>query len=464
MNGVLGFSEVLLADELTAKQRRQVEMIADSGRAMLRLLNDILDMSKIEAGHMTFAPGNVDLSHMLNSVTRMMQPSADAKKLELDIFIAPGLPQNIVTDPLRLRQILINLLSNAIKFTERGHVHILAHMQTENQKSFLQFSIVDSGIGMAPDRLEAIFAPFMQAERDTSHRFGGTGLGLSISQELARLLGGSISVISQEHVGSTFTLTLPLSAEVAQVSAPEPDDIDIQKLALSNIRILLAEDNDINQELMRDMSAPLGLDLQIVPDGEQAIEAVRQAARTNNGFSIVFMDLRMPGIGGLEATRRLRDLGYGPDELPIIALTANAYRTDIDACMKAGMQGHLSKPLRLRDFKEALAKYCGDIDGDQSQPKQSATLAQKDLFKRFENRKHELFTAIEQTRKLDVISADDVDALTDKLHKIAGTAGVFGEDELGDAAAQLEQALRAARPDQIAIILENADLLLSDRA
>lgn len=464
MNGVLGFSEVLLADELTAKQRRQVEMIADSGRAMLRLLNDILDMSKIEAGHMTFAPGNVDLSHMLNSVTRMMQPSADAKKLELDIFIAPGLPQNIVTDPLRLRQILINLLSNAIKFTERGHVHILAHMQTENQKSFLQFSIVDSGIGMAPDRLEAIFAPFMQAERDTSHRFGGTGLGLSISQELARLLGGSISVISQEHVGSTFTLTLPLSAEVAQVSAPEPDDIDIQKLALSNIRILLAEDNDINQELMRDMSAPLGLDLQIVPDGEQAIEAVRQAARTNNGFSIVFMDLRMPGIGGLEATRRLRDLGYGPDELPIIALTANAYRADIDACMKAGMQGHLSKPLRLRDFKEALAKYCGDIDGDQSQPKQSATLAQKDLFKRFENRKHELFTAIEQTRKLDVISADDVDALTDKLHKIAGTAGVFGEDELGDAAAQLEQALRAARPDQIAIILENADLLLSDRA
>jgi PAS domain S-box-containing protein len=465
MNGVLGFTDVLLAGELTEKQRRQVEMIAESGRAMLRLLNDILDMSKIEAGQMTYAPSDVDLHHVLNSVTRMLQPSAEAKEIELDIFVAPTLPQQIVTDPLRFRQILLNLLSNAIKFTDHGQVHITAHRHEDDGRSCLQVSIKDSGIGMAADRLEAIFAPFMQAEIDTSQRFGGTGLGLSISQELARLLGGKISVVSEEGVGTTFTLTLPLTAADTVRVAPKIAETKIEYLRLADMRVLVAEDNDINQQLMRDMAVTLGIEIEIAGDGEQAIEAVRQAARAKEGYSILFMDLRMPGMGGLEATRRLRDLGYGADELPIIALTANAYQDDIEACMKAGMQGHLAKPLRLNDLTKMLAKYCGASDALEISPARSDRSATpsttRDLEHRFNDRKRELFVQIEHAGSLQSFSPTDVEELADELHKVAGTAGLFDEEKLGEAAAQLEQALRAATLDEIPLIIENAKELLS---
>jgi PAS domain S-box-containing protein len=465
MNGVIGFTDVLLAGELAEKQRRQVEMIAESGRAMLRLLNDILDMSKIEAGQMTYAPADVDLHHVLNSVTRMLQPAAEAKEVELDIFVAPTLPQQIVTDPLRFRQILLNLLSNAIKFTDHGQVLIAAHRHEDDGRSHLQVSIRDSGIGMAPDRLEAIFAPFMQAEIDTSQRFGGTGLGLSISKELARLLGGDISVVSEEGVGTTFTLILPLIAADTVRVAPKIAEAKIQDLQLADMRVLVAEDNDINQQLMRDMAVTLGIEIEIAGDGEQAIEAVRQAARAKQGYSILFMDLRMPGMGGLEATRRLRDMGYSADELPIIALTANAYQDDIEACMKAGMQDHLAKPLRLNDLMKMLAKYCGTSDALASsaarQGRSATPSTTGDLANRFKDRKRELFVQIERARSLHSFSPTDVEELADKLHKVAGTAGLFGEERLGEAAAQLEHALRAAPPDQIPLIIENADELLS---
>ncbi len=461
MNGVLGFTDVLLAGELTEKQRRQVEMIAESGRAMLRLLNDILDMSKIEAGQMTYAPGDVDLHHVLVSVARMLQPSAEAKEIELDIFVSPTLPEQIVTDPLRLRQILLNLLSNAIKFTDQGHVHVAAHRHDD----VLQISVQDSGIGMAADRLEAIFAPFMQAELDTSQRFGGTGLGLSISQELAKLLGGEISVTSEVGVGTTFTLTLPLKAAENVPVAPAEAKASIEDVRLADVRILVAEDNDINQQLMLDMGVTLGIEIEIAGDGEQAIEAVRKAARANMGYTILFMDLRMPGMGGLEATRRLRELGYDASELPIIALTANAYSDDIDACLKAGMQGHLAKPLRLNDLKKMLTKYCGTSDAVQSSLSRShqmpASSTKEDLEVRFDNRKRDLFVQIDLAKSQQSMSPADVDLLADKLHQVAGTAGHFGQERLGEAAGQLEQALRAASPDQIPLIIENAYELLS---
>ncbi len=465
MNGVIGFTEVLLAGELTEKQRRQVEMIAESGRAMLRLLNDILDMSKIEAGQMTYAPGPVDLYHVLNSVTRMMQPSAESKNLQIDISVSEALPGQIITDPLRFRQILLNLLSNAIKFTEHGHVHIAAHKYDDGGHPLLQVTVEDSGIGMETDRLEAIFAPFMQADLDTSHRFGGTGLGLSISQELARLMGGEISVTSNVGEGTTFTLTLPLVAgDALPAPAKMPEQI-VASVQLPDVRVLVAEDNDINQQLMQDIAATLGMDIDIACDGEQAIKAVRQAARAKNGYAILFMDLRMPGIGGLEAARRLRDMGYSADELPIVALTANAYQDDIDACLQAGMQGHLAKPLRMNEFTNEILKYCAVSNDEQNNlqhlSKVIAPSAQSELEDRYNNRKRELFDRIKMARGMQKLSQADLDELLDHLHKLAGTAGFFGEGKLGDAAAQLEQALRSALPDQISVIIDNADLLLS---
>ena len=461
MNGVIGFTEVLLAGELTEKQRRQIELIAESGRAMLRLLNDILDMSKIEAGQMTYAPGPVDLHHVLHSVARMMQPIAEAKGLVVDISVSDALPQQIITDPLRFRQIILNLLSNAIKFTTAGHVRIAACVHEEGNGHFLEIAVEDSGIGMAADRLEAIFAPFMQAELDTSLRFGGTGLGLSISQELARLMGGEIAVTSQEGSGTTFTLKLPLEAYNAV--SPKHTPADKNNGRLPDVRVLVAEDNDINQQLMQDMAIALGIELEIACDGEGAIKAVRQAARTKNGFAMLFMDLRMPGIGGLEATRRIRDLGYNADELPIIALTANAYQDDIDACKEAGMQGHLAKPLRMSDFKNAILKHCGSRE-DQPIVQQpfnthDVSKAEPKLEDRYQARKHEFFDRLAMVQNKQSVSPSELEEVIDMLHKLAGTAGYFGEDELGQEAARLEQALRSAESGHIRLILECPDLL-----
>lgn len=463
MNGVIGFTEVLLAGELTEKQRRQIELIAESGRAMLRLLNDILDMSKIEAGQMTYAPAPVDLHHVLHSVARMMQPIAEAKGLAIEISVSDTLPDQIVTDPLRFRQIILNLLSNAIKFTADGHVRIAACKHDEGKTHFLEIAVEDSGIGMAVDRLEAIFAPFMQAELDTSQRFGGTGLGLSISQELARLMGGEIAVTSQEGSGTTFTLKLPFEAYNAVIAKRTPADEDNGSVGLPDVRVLVVEDNDINQQLMQDMAIALGIQLEIACDGESAIKAVRQAARTKNGFAMLFMDLRMPGIGGLEAARRIRDLGYDADELPIIALTANAYQEDIDACNEAGMQGHLAKPLRMSDFKHAILKHCGRRAG---QPMVHQPLNTHDMPKalakledRYQVRKHELFDRLAMVKNQQSVSTSELEELIDMLHKLAGTAGSFGEDELGQVAARLEQALRSAESGHIRLILECPDLL-----
>lgn len=463
MNGVIGFTEVLLAGKLSSEQRRQVELIADSGRAMLRLLNDILDMSKIEAGQMTLASEAVDVRHIMNGVTRMLQPAAQSKNLEVTISATDDLPEHVRTDALRLRQILLNLTSNAIKFTERGYVRLNASVDADDKGPLMIIAVEDSGIGMAADRLEAIFAPFTQAEDDTAHRFGGTGLGLSISQELARLMGGHISVASTEGKGTLFTLSLPL--EIAHRATPRADEVAsaADSKPLPNVRLLVAEDNDINQQLMRDMAAKTGVEVEIAADGESAIEMVRRAARSRQPYAMILMDLRMPGMGGLETARRLREIGYSADELPIIALTANAFQDDINACLEAGMQGHLAKPLRLREFEEAVQRFAAPM-ADAADPRPviaSPAHGGDDLQQRYLTRKNDVFAFVATLAGTEDVDPEKVKELTEMLHKLAGTAGAFGEEKLGEAAATLEQALRSAGPGQMRTILDNAELLLS---
>lgn len=465
MNGVIGFTEILLAGDLSDEQRRQVELIADSGRAMLRLLNDILDMSKIEAGQMTLASEAVDVRHVISGVTRMLQPAAQAKNIEVAMSFTDDLPNYIRTDPLRLRQILLNLTSNAIKFTERGHVRLSVSVSPGDTGPLMIIAVEDSGIGMAADRLEAIFKPFTQAEDDTAHRFGGTGLGLSISQELARLMGGHIKVVSTEGEGTTFTLSLPL--EVAQQTEPhvmEPMSM-VERKPLPDIRLLVAEDNEINQQLIRDMAAKSGVEVEIANDGESAIQMVRQSARLKQPFAMILMDLRMPGMGGLEATRQLREIGYSADELPIIALTANAFQDDIKACIEAGMQGHLAKPLRLSEFKEAIHRFAAPATSnpDPGTLAESPLAGGGELQRRYLARKNDVFAFIATLAGKSEIEPEKVTELSEMLHKLAGTAGAFGEEKLGEAANTLEQALRSAAASQIPAILENADLLLSVR-
>ena len=354
MNGVIGFTELLLAGDVTPEQRRYLRMLAESGRAMMRLLNDILDLSKIEAGHMMVAAEPVDLFHAVRGCLQLMVPLATRKGLQLDWFHEDAVPQRVLGDDLRFRQILLNLLGNAVKFTGSGAVGVYLRVTDGGR---LEVEVRDTGIGIAPERQQRIFEQFVQADVSITRRFGGTGLGLTISGKLARILGGELRVESVEGRGTSFFLCLPLTEAL-----PEPvpakgrrvaDEVTIKPCGP---RVLLAEDHPINQMLTGAMLDRMGCRVTIAADGAEAIAAVAAAGTGDEGdpFQLVLMDMQMPHVDGLEATRRIRAGGYGPGLLPIVALTANAFGDDVEACLAAGMQAHLAKPLQMADLAEAL--------------------------------------------------------------------------------------------------------------
>lgn len=359
MNGVIGATELLLDGELAPTQRAQAQVIADSGRAMMRLLNDILDLSKIDAGQMQVADEAVDLRHALRGCVKLMAPLATQKGLVLELAVDPTLPARVAGDGLRLRQIVLNLVGNAIKFTAAGGVTIAAHANAAGQ---IEIEVRDTGIGIAPERQRAVFDQFVQSDTGTARRYGGTGLGLAISAQLAQLMQGDLSLASVPGEGSSFYLRLPLravSSKAAEAAHPEAV-AGSEAPALDGLRVLLAEDHEINRMLATAMLERFGAQVTCAVDGAAAILAVEGAIAADTPFSLVLMDMQMPDVDGLEATRRLRAAGHSPAALPIVALTANAYADDIDLCMAAGMQAHLAKPLRLAELRGALERWSGN--------------------------------------------------------------------------------------------------------
>ncbi|NJC35173.1 PAS domain S-box-containing protein [Sphingomonas jejuensis] len=446
MNGVLGFTELLASSDLNEEQRHQVQLITESGRAMMRLLNDILDISKIESGQMQVANEPIDLRHKLRSCARLMEPVAVSKGIHLAIDVDPRLPATILGDPLRIRQVLLNLIGNAIKFTEHGSVTV--KVTAAPGDGTVSIAVIDTGVGIPADRLSTIFNQFAQADTSIARRFGGTGLGLSISSELARLMGGSISVTSELGRGSTFVVRLPLvvtagspvnDAGAAPVEEPAPP-------AAKRARVLIAEDHDINQMLMLSLAGSAGFDAAIACDGAEAVMMVQEAQNEGAPYDLVFMDMQMPVVDGLEATRRLRGLGFSADQLPIVALTANAYQDDVTACRKAGMQAHLSKPVRVREVKDVIARYvtrlapaAADV-ADRPAPARSTG----DLYG---DRRDATLAAVAAAVRAGRLDGHDLTQIMDLLHKLAGTAGFFGEGALGTAAGELEERLIHAAPD-----------------
>ena len=370
MNGVIGATELLLDSALTAEQRAQAQVIADSGRAMMRLLNDILDLSKIDAGQMQIAADPVDLRHALKGCVKLMAPLAAQKGLALDAEVADALPARVEGDGLRLRQIVLNLLGNAVKFTETGAVTLLAGVRHADGRDWLELEVRDTGIGIAPERQAAVFDHFVQSDARIARSYGGTGLGLSISAQLARMMGGTLTVRSVPGEGSSFTLRVPL----VPLDTPEPVAASEPARGPApsgrSLRVLLAEDHEINQMLATAMLDRLGATPVVAPDGAAAIAAVEEAERQGTPFDLVLMDMQMPVMDGLEATRRLRAGGRDGDALPIVALTANAYADDIDLCLAAGMQAHLAKPLRMDDLRGVLERW-----GRSAVPDAPATIA-----------------------------------------------------------------------------------------
>lgn len=338
LNGVIGMARIGYRDsEGRNKSRDTFARILESGNLLLGVINDILDFSKIEAGMLKVESVPVDLDRLLASALDLVVDRAAAKHLHLTHWHAPDLPALIMSDPLRLNQILGNLLSNAIKFTEQGSVAVSARAEGD----CLIFSVADTGIGMSEDAQENLFTAFTQADTSTTRRYGGTGLGLAISQRLARLLGGSITVTSTPGTGSTFELRIPLIRANAPDSASTDQVAEAANTArLKGLRVLVAEDNEINQLIIMDFLADEGAEVVLAEDGGEAVAQVRNSVQ--RPFHLVLMDIQMPVMDGYEATREILRLAPG---LPVLGQTAHTMEEEVARCLEAGMVGHLAKPI-----------------------------------------------------------------------------------------------------------------------
>ncbi len=357
MNAIIGFSDLLADEDLTDEQKEEVNIIRDSSNNLLALINDILDFSKIEAGQLDIETIDCSLGKMLNSLGSLMRSKATGKGLEFEIVEDNGLPAEIRSDPTRLQQCLINLVGNAIKFTKKGHVYMNVSLTEQEGKPFICFDVEDTGIGIPEDVQQTIFESFSQADGSTTRKYGGTGLGLTITKQLAELLGGDVSVTSEEGKGSTFSLVIPAGVDVMKQPFLDRHNIggmleaDYDKSDCVNYsgHCLVAEDVATNQMVIKKMLENVGVEVTIVNDGTEAVQQAQEAS-----FDVIFMDIHMPKMNGYEATRTLRGKGV---TTPIVALTANAMKNDDEKCFKAGCDDYISKPIEHAKLMEMLQKY-----------------------------------------------------------------------------------------------------------
>ncbi len=356
MNGVIGMTDLLCHTSLDERQRELVDVIRASGESMLGIINDILDYSKIEAGKMVLDMRPLDVRAVIKACVDLHAPKAREEGLTLRVQVASDVPRCVRGDSLRLRQVLTNLLSNAIKFTAQGEVGLkvaLAGRSGDPAQATLSFSVSDTGIGLLPEQLSRLFQPFSQADASTAREFGGTGLGLAISRRLVQAMGGDIAVESVPGQGSRFSFALSMDelAETA-VAAPLPVGKDPQDEVVaipSGLRILLAEDNPINQKVALFSLSRLGLVADVVANGREAVEALDRQR-----YDLVLMDVQMPVMDGLTATREIVRRWPQAQRPVIVGLSANAMHEDVAAGLAAGMTDYLSKPFNLSDLQVVL--------------------------------------------------------------------------------------------------------------
>ena len=353
MTGVLGFADLLAGTELTAEQRDYVETIRSSGEALLGLINDILDFSKIEAGRLELDEAPVDVRNLVEKSVGLLAVQAAEKGLRLFFTIDPSTPRVISGDAMRLRQILVNLLGNAVKFTDAGEVSLSVAGSLEGGRGRMAFVVRDTGPGIPLDHQSRIFDSFSQVDPSISRKYGGTGLGLAISKSLAEQMGGSLSVDSEPGRGSAFRFVIPAPAvgSSAPPAARRTAAANIPSADLPALRVIVAEDNPVNRELALAFLKRLGYQADWAGNGGELLERLDRGA-----YDVVFMDVQMPEMDGLEATRRIRrDLPPGRQPR-IVAMTAAAFPEDRARCLEAGMDDYIAKPVDLMGLVEVLRR------------------------------------------------------------------------------------------------------------
>jgi PAS domain S-box-containing protein len=473
MNGIVGMNALLLRSELTAEQRQYALAVRDSADALLTLINGILDISKLEAGKIEIETIDFDLIDVVEGVVRLLEPKAQDKGIELVAAIAPAAGIGFRGDPMRLRQVLLNLVDNAIKFTERGRVAVeVTATAPEDGSSRVRVEIIDTGIGMSPEAQASLFEKFTQADNSITRRFGGTGLGLAISKQLATLMGGEIGVSSALGQGSRFWFAVALAPAAAPVARPSPvaaavpasaGETPPSRSVQGSLRVLVAEDNRINQQLAAMLLASAGHRVDLAENGEEAVAAVQA-----NDYDIVLMDVQMPVLDGIQATSRIRALPPPKCAVPIIAVTAHAMAGAREQYLSSGMDGYLSKPLDLDALLDTLAGYAG-TDAPAPAAEREADLDSEvlaalerhlprdriaELLEMFTEQIDANLTAIESA-----VAAGDLVAVRREAHTLAGCSGNVGAARLSRLARELSEAGRtgeAARVDDLSVAVTAA--------
>lgn len=472
MNGIIGMTQLMLETALGPKQRHYADTIRISGEALLDIVNDILDFSKIDAGQIKLAEAPFHLQTVLIETVEILSPRAMQKGLSLNYQIDEALEGWFLGDKGRLRQVLLNLISNAIKFTDSGSVMLIAKPAEDPGKVYV--AIKDTGIGIPSDRLDDVFKSFSQIDASSSRRFEGTGLGLSISQQLIEAMGGLIGVQSIEGMGSTFWFTLPLRALADGTSLSKIKQDGIQPVfALRKLNVLVAEDNLINQQVAQGFLKKLGHSVQIANNGHEAVSAVQ-----NGSFDLLFMDVQMPEMDGLEATAHIRALPAPHCNIPIIAMTANAMKGDEEHCLKHGMSDYLAKPILLDQLRERIERwFYGEFDAgadsDTGSNSQDIPPMGMDIDNAIQQHLREQLGEPMLQDILEVFSSDtierlavldsalerrDFDAVAKQAHSIKGSAASLGLNSIVSSAFQLEQAAAGDGSDKAALDVRNQAL------